>query len=360
MTSQQVCSETFHPENPVKAFDSLAASGRPFFAYRLPDNDSITLGVGSLTAIDSYTGDRPAFAVAPFSPDRQAFVIEPSVTFHTPWIKPSTPLPPICVNDTPRPTNEYVAAIRTLTERLERRGGKTVIARTIDARADIDSLAVLFHTLCCRYPGSYVYCWSLDSNKFWIGAIPELLLRTVGENVESMALAGTMEADSDTPWSCKNLEEQQLVTEFIAATFVGADMTPRIAGPFDKPAGPVKHLCTKISATRPDSGFDALHFAAKLSPTPAVSGFPREDALRDIASIETIDREYYGGYSGPVTNRSHCEFYVTLRCMAIDTANEKITLYAGGGITHLSRPEDEWRETCLKASTLLSLFPSQK
>lgn len=358
MTSWQVCSEALHPENPIKAFDTLADSGSPFFAYRLPENDSISLGVGTLLNVEEYDGKTPGFVVAPFSSERSPKVIKPRITFRTPWIRP-TKLPEITVNDSILPLQNYVCSINKLTERLKTRGGKTVIARTIDAHSDITSLASVFHALCSRYPASYVYCWSLDSKRFWIGAIPELLLRTSGEKIESMALAGTMEVNSDESWDDKNLEEQQLVTDFISETFIKARMKPEIDGPFDKYAGPVKHLCSRIRSKRPDKNFDVLKFAAQLSPTPAVCGLPREEALADIASIETADREYYGGYSGPITNRRQCELYVTLRCMAVEKSKGLIRLYVGGGITHLSRPEDEWRETCLKATTLLSIFPDK-
>lgn len=358
MTSWQVCSESLHPENPIKAFDTLADSGSPFFAYRLPENDSVTLGIGTLLDVEEYDGKAPGFVAAPFSSERSAKIIKPCVSFQTPWITP-TCLPTITVNDKILPSADYVNAINNLTERLKTRGGKTVIARTIDAHSNITSLASVFHALCSRYPGSYVYCWSLDSERFWIGAIPELLLRTSGEKIESMALAGTMEVNSDESWDGKNLEEQQLVTDFISETFIKARMTPEIDGPFDKYAGPVKHLCSRIRSIRPDKDFDVLKFAAQLSPTPAVCGLPREEALADIASIETVDREYYGGYSGPITNRRQCELYVTLRCMAVEKSKGLIRLYVGGGITHLSRPEDEWHETCLKATTLLSIFPDK-
>lgn len=355
MTSLQSCSDSFHPENPIKAFDTLAGSHTPFFAYRLPGQESINLGKGTLIDISDYDGSKPVFVIAPFDPNRQAKAIVPEVSFQTPCISPSQ-MPHIKVKGTPKPTSRYVNAIAELTRKLSSRGGKTVIARAVEADGEVESLGAMFHALCQSYPLAYVYCWHLGHGRFWLGAVPELLLKSYGSSVVSMALAGTMEATSDQPWNRKNLEEQKLVTDFIANIFSQNGMTPTTDGPYDKPAGPVKHLCTLINAKKPSDDFDILKFAYHLSPTPAVSGFPREEALKDIVAIENIDREYYGGYSGPVTNRKQGMLFVTLRCMTIDTLTGHIRLYAGGGITPLSDPVEEWRETCLKASTLLSIF----
>lgn len=355
MTSSHACFDSLHPENPVKAFDSLSQTGNPFFAYRLPGDDSVSLGSGTIITVDDYDGTTSGFAIAPFDPSETAKIILPRIVFQTPQIHPSQ-IPHISVECPTSPSESYIEAIENLTRILRRRGGKTVIARTIDADAEIESIAVMFHALCCSYPDSYVYCWTTDGNRFWIGAVPEVLLHVAGNRLESMALAGTMEATSDAPWDVKNIEEQQLVTDFIASAFADFGLSPAVQSPQDKFAGPVKHLCTYISAATPSKDFDILDFARRLSPTPAVSGFPRGEALKEIRMIETEPREYYGGYSGPITNRRQGFFFVTLRCMAIDKAARKIRLYAGGGITALSNPEQEWKETCLKASTLLAIF----
>ncbi len=355
MTSSDACFDPIHPENPVKAFDSLASLGKPFFAYRLPGEDSISLGSGILTDASHYDGNTSGFVIARYDPSESAGIILPGIEFQTPQIHP-THLPHISAECPESPAGTYLEAIKNLTRILEQRGGKTVIARTIEAYADVIPLGAMFHALCCFYPDSYVYCWTTDGNTFWIGAVPEVLVHVSGDRLESMSLAGTMNATSEAEWNYKNIEEQQLVTDFIQDIFRSIGLSPEIIGPVDKFAGPVKHLCTNISVRLPEGDFDILDFASRLSPTPAVCGFPRDEALREIDMIEPEPREFYGGYSGPIFNRRKGFFFVTLRCMAVDLTTKKIRLYAGGGITALSDPAEEWKETCLKASTLLDIF----
>lgn len=360
MTSQPDRHDTMlHPENPLRAFDSLATEGRPFYAYRMPDEDSITLGVGHSVDADSYDGLRSGFLIAPFAPEATPVVIEPAIELQTPMTMPLC-LPSISLPDSDSGMPEkYRDSIASLSADLAHRSGKTVISRLIKAEGKIESEAAVFHALCMKYPHSYVYCWRLSpDDDIWMGAVPELLLEVKGSTVRSMALAGTQPHGSSEPWDEKNRMEQKLVTDFISDMFMRERLHPASVGPKDLMAGPVKHLCTMLTAEIADmQGFDCIAFARHLAPTPAVCGLPREDALADIRRIEPHDRRYYGGYSGPVTNRRSCRFYVTLRCMAINPDGTELSLYAGGGITPLSKPDAEWEETRLKARTLLSLFP---
>lgn len=357
-----------HPENPLQAFETLlasAGSGKAFFAFSLPGERDVSIGVGKVTDANDYHTSQPGFIVAPFRQDEGYSVILPDISICTPMTRPGA-LPSIEIDDPALPPNGYVESISRLTARLKTRGGKTVLSRTIDARTHGNlSVACLFHSLCVSYPESYVYCWKLPEGNIWIGAVPELLLSAKGVRIETMSLAGTQPIASSAGWDDKNREEQAIVTDYIRDIFCACGMSPESVGPFDKPAGPVKHLCTHISAMRPQKEFDALDFARRLAPTPAVCGMPVKEALEDIAATESHDRRFYGGYSGPVSGRNSCQLYVTLRCM--ETAYEwdeydenhprTLRIYVGGGITAQSTAGSEWKETRLKASTLTSLFP---
>lgn len=358
MISKRTLSESLHPENPLKAFEVLSIDERPFFAYRLPNERSIHLGVGHIINAEDYNENNDAFAISEFAPHSPIRIIIPDISFETPYVKPMC-LPQINVADSDIPTRDYVDSINQLIKKLSHRTGKTVISRVISGTCNNISIASMFHELCRQYPDSYVYCWKTDDSVFWIGAIPELLLQSDGNKVASMALAGTMAVNNSAEWSKKNIEEQQLVTDFIITQFKAIGLTPIATAPKDKPAGPVKHLCTSISAHIDDKTFDCLQFARQLSPTPAVCGTPRETSLMEIAAIESHDRKYYGGFSGPIRGRKKCNLYVTLRCMSLDMESGKSKIYVGGGITSQSKVIDEWHETNLKAKTLLSVFNSK-
>ncbi|MBK7958288.1 MAG: chorismate-binding protein [Bacteroidetes bacterium] len=118
------------------------------------------------------------------------------------------------------------------------------------------------------------------------------------------------------------------------------------------PAGPVAHLKNRIHADL-ESGVSTENVLRALHPTPAISGFPKQEALDFIQKHEQHNRDLYGGYWG-IQNETMETYFVHIRCMQV--FSDKIALYAGGGITAGSVIDEEWEEAEQKMNTLLSLL----
>ena len=93
-------------------------------------------------------------------------------------------------------------------------------------------------------------------------------------------------------------------------------------------------------------GVRLLDVIARLHPTPAVGGVPRESALAGIRSLETFPRGLYAGAIGWIDSRGNGEFFVGLRSALID--GPRARMYAGAGIVAASKPAQELAETELK------------
>ncbi len=124
-------------------------------------------------------------------------------------------------------------------------------------------------------------------------------------------------------------------------------MVPRAPDLLD--TGTVQHLSTVIRGrlTQPTH---VLELVARLHPTPAVAGTPRERALELIHKHEHFDR---GGYAAPIgffDVRGDGEFVVALRCGLFQ--HDQIQLFTGAGLVAGSDPECEAAETSLKLGTL--------
>lgn len=243
----------------------------------------------------------------------------------------------------------YNEAIIKISSYHKIHGGKTVFARRIPTNEPIDSVKS-FDALCKAFPDAFVFLFETEQSGRWIGASPELLLEKKGVELHTMALAGTRLAGSTGEWDIKNIEEQQMVVDFICDCFSCFGFSPVVGERFTKIAGPVEHLCTPISARIPDNFSDWTRFLEVLSPTPAVCGTNRRISLDFIRKLEESPREYYGGWCGPVCEGSF-SLFVNLRSAKIEKEGWA-TLFAGGGITAQSNPDDEWTETERKASTL--------
>ena len=61
---------------------------------------------------------------------------------------------------------------------------------------------------------------------------------------------------------------------------------------------------------------------------------------------------FYCGFLGAINLQNQTNIFVNLRCMEI--FDDKLVLYAGGGITAHSDPEKEWNETVIKCQTILN------
>ena len=154
-------------------------------------------------------------------------------------------------------------------------------------------------------------------------------------------------------WDAKNRREQAYVAEFITRCLSDHGYAPEADGPRPMRAGNVVHLCT-------DFAFPLRHthrlgtLLAYLHPTPAVCGYPKEEAYRFIAGHEGLDRRYYAGFLGWLDPAGRTDLYVNLRCM--EWGAGAVHFYAGGGIMPESEWRSEWNETALKMRPLTNYF----
>ena len=103
--------------------------------------------------------------------------------------------------------------------------------------------------------------------------------------------------------------------------------------------GNIEHLCHRITSTFNNLSF--LEILSKLSPTPALAGYPIRTALEDIRRYERHPRYCYGGYIA-LKNESGFRAYVNFRGAHFD--KETYCIYSGGGITAESNAHAEWDE----------------
>lgn len=251
------------------------------------------------------------------------------------------------------------------------RGGslrKAVLARSATVlNGAEESPLELFRRACADNPQSYVALFRTSSSGMWLTATPEILIEGNAGKCRTMALAGTRAAgnvQNDTTatagkslvggiagWDGKNLEEQQLVAEYIADRLKPFATHWQAAGPRTVRHGSVEHLRTDFSFSLKSRDITVGDVLSVLHPTPAVCGLPRQETLRMILDYEHTERQYYSGFSGPYWSERDFRFFVTLRCMKIEDST--LRLYAGGGIMSDSAAESEWQETRLKMQAMM-------
>lgn len=252
--------------------------------------------------------------------------------------------------------SEYLSDIeQTINTIKNTKLAKAIISRVIPAERKGESLGKLYTQLFKQTPNAFVYLVNLPKAGLWMGATPEILLKSEGKTMETVSLAGTQSRNLGTEygWGTKDIEEQAFVSRYLVEVLYRFNIHPYTTrGPETLESGKVAHLFTSFKFAKKKLDDNLGDFIAELHPTPAVCGFPKSKADKFIRTIEKHDRRYYSGFLGPWQLKDSVRLFVNLRCMEI--LPDKYMLYAGGGITSRSVPEEEWEETNNKAKTLLS------
>jgi len=255
--------------------------------------------------------------------------------------------------------DEYLRMIeKTVADIREGALSKVIISRKIPVQRKDVSPGTTFMQLQEQTPNAFTYFVNLPVAGTWMGATPEVLLKSDGKYFETVSLAGTQVRKPDGEeyfWSTKDIEEQAFVSRYMLDVFFNFDIHQyKTAGPESLESGKVAHLKTSFFFPEEKISKCLGSFIADLHPTPAVCGLPKDLAHEFIHANEVHERKYYCGYLGPWRLNKEVSLFVNLRCMEIKS--KEYILYAGGGITGRSVPEKEWEETNQKAKTLLSVI----
>jgi len=254
---------------------------------------------------------------------------------------------------------------------------KVVLSRTETIKLSETNPTEIFKRLLSNYLSEFVYCFYHPEVGTWLGATPETLLKIEGQRFYTTALAGTQkfEGKLDVKWNPKEIEEQNIVTNYIIENLQPLITNLKVENVETTKAGSLLHLKTNISGIIDFNTLNLKQMLQTLHPTPAVCGFPKQKAKQFILEHENYDREFYTGFLGELnlkekkfrnSNRKNIEndaystfktvsnLFVNLRCMQLKSG--EAILYVGGGITKDSNPEAEWEETVIKTQTIKSVL----
>lgn len=348
----------------IDFFDKLTNSYQnklPFVAYRKPNANTVACFLMPNDNLD-YVKDfnEQGFVFAPFNSAEKPllFPIEKSlflsekiqlgtINFNKNRVEPNS-------SSKEKHTDIVEKAIQTIKKSKLK---KVVISRKEIAQLSNLDIVKIYQRLLLSYNNAFVYVWYHPKVGLWFGATPETLLQVENKFFKTMSLAGTQlyKENSLPVWKSKELEEQQLVTDFIEnqlkniATSLKIDKTETVK------AGNLLHLKTQVTGQL-QANASLKNLIRALHPTPAVCGLPRDLAKDFILENEDYDRSFYTGFLGELNinssklNKQKTELFVNLRCMSVD--DYKAIIFVGGGVTKDSIAKKEWQETVSKTQTI--------
>lgn len=246
--------------------------------------------------------------------------------------------------------NRYVKLIEKAVSMLKETSMKKVVLSRKQSFPKKASDLEILSNLLDQYTEANCYFFYHPKVGKWMGATPEILVRVKEGKLQTMSLAGTAlyKEYEVHDWGKKEIEEQELVTEFIIHNLhKNGALDIQKSEVKTVQAGSLIHLSTDITASIAMD--DKSNFIHALHPTPAVCGIPRNQALEFILQNENYDRSFYTGYLGMV-DQNTANYFVNLRCMQL--YDQEVDIYVGGGITALSDPKAEYEETMNKLLTM--------
>ena len=363
----------------INELEAHYKAGLPFVAYRKP-NETLVKGLFqkdiSLHHLSNYT--EQGFVFAPFDSNSPAFLLLADKIDASEFVSKKSEETTNCTLENTSSESDRDAHIGLIKKGLKKiQSGsikKVVLSRVIKTEIAVDPITI-FKRLLTNYANAFCYLWFHPKVGLWLGATPEKLLKLENGVISMNSLAGTQPytGNVNPVWGRKEIEEQQLVTDYILNTIENQVSDIKVSEVSTIRAGNLLHLKTSISGKVGAKKLSEI--IGELHPTPAVCGMPKEKSKRFILESENYDREFYTGFLGELNfttekernqNRrnvengayrfikKHTELFVNLRCVKLTGTTASI--YVGGGITKDSDPEKEWEETIGKSQTMLNVL----
>lgn len=209
----------------------------------------------------------------------------------------------------------------------------------------------------------FVFCLGDAQGNAFVGATPERLFLRRENVLRSEVVAGTRMRGGtpveDQRLACELLESdkdqrehdivrksiRQKLHKFVDHLTVDDQATLlRLARK--------QHLRSNVEGTL-KPGVDDGMLLKRLHPTPAVGGYPTDNALPEISRIEPFSRGWYAAPIGWIGSDG-AHFAVAIRSGLIEA--NTLSLFSGAGIVRGSVPEEEWQEVESKIQDFMSVL----
>ncbi|PWR24427.1 aminodeoxychorismate synthase component I [Zavarzinia aquatilis] len=197
-----------------------------------------------------------------------------------------------------------------------------------------------------------------------VSSSPERFLRVDGDRVETRPIKGTI-ARADDPAedaaraarlaaSVKDRAENVMIVDLLRNDLSRVCRPHTVEVPelcvIETYAG-LHHMVSTVTGRLCEGG-DALDAVAAGFPGGSITGAPKPEAMRLIGAIEGRPRGLYCGSIGWLGFDGAADLNIAIRTVTI--AGGTAYFQVGGGITALSDPAAEYRETLTKAARILA------
>ncbi len=259
---------------------------------------------------------------------------------------------------------EYAALVEKAKEKFKRGDLFEVVPGQMFYEQCTTQPADISRKLKSTNPSPYSFFINLGEQEYLVGASPEMFVRVSGRRIETCPISGTIkrgrDAIEDSEQILKLLNSKKDESELTMCSDVDRNDKSRVCEP-----GSVKvigrrqiEMYSKLIHTvdhiegRLREGMDAFDGFLSHAWAVTVTGAPKLWAMRYIEENEKSPRAWYGGAVGVVHFNGDMNTGLTLRTVRIKDGVAEVR--AGATLLYDSNPEEEEKETELKASAMLA------
>ena len=228
-------------------------------------------------------------------------------------------------------------------------------------QARIDPL-VLYQALNRVSPSPFSAFYAADK-KFLLCASPERYLKRSGDRILSQPIKGTSARDLQNPqkdeWlkaalaaSEKDRAENVMVVDLVRNDLskICETDTVRVSELFGIYSFAQVHQMISTIEGKPQKHLHWTEMIAKTFPMGSMTGAPKKRVLELIEQYEKTKRGLFSGAVGYVKPNQDFDFNVVIRSLLFNSISQRLSYFAGSGITMNSDPEMEYEECLLKVA----------
>ncbi len=243
-----------------------------------------------------------------------------------------------------------------------------VLSQRMIAELDGDAFS-FYRQLRTANPSPYMFYINF-TDYLIIGASPESLVQTSGNQVVTNPIAGTRPRGNSTAedeglekellTDQKEIAEHDMLVELSKTDLSVVCKKESIHVPVYKDVVKYEHVMHIVSEVHGLLKENKTSMDALIACLPAgtVSGSPKERAMQIINEIETERRGFYAGGIGYISFNHDINLAIAIRSIVVKET--KAYLQTGAGIVSDSSPLNEYLETLQKAKSLTNLNGNKK
>tara|TARA_Y100000817_G_scaffold78308_1_gene60297 strand:- start:613 stop:1812 length:1200 start_codon:yes stop_codon:yes gene_type:complete len=225
---------------------------------------------------------------------------------------------------------------------------KIVVAQLYRSKIEKLDLKNTIINMVEKYNNCTTFMYQIKDSIFF-GSTPEKIFEYSNKTLKTEAIAGSIPNKGESTEEIKRkfmnttlVEEHKIVSNYIEKQLMKITSNKVRKSSLDvMKLNNINHLQSKIEVDINDNDF--FKFIELLHPSPALAGFPVQEAKNWIRDNENFERGLYTGSIGYV-DENNSKFYAALRCAMYKKNEGEIISFAGNGIVRDSKVNYEIEE----------------